>query len=280
MRPIDTNMVRTLLLSLFLMAVTPWMFHADTVRADDAKTAKPLKVLLVIGGCCHDYKGQKVVLKEGLEKRINVVVTVAFDEDRGTSHLNPIYKNDDWAKGYDVVIHDECSANVKDPKTIEKIIAPHRKGLPVVALHCALHCYRSDGWKDKATPTPWQQLLGLQSTGHGRQAPIEITYVDTKHPITTGLENWTTINEELYNNFAGGLLPTAHALARGKQTKSEAVVTWTNTYNEKTRVFCTTLGHNTKTVADDRYLELVARGLLWSCNKLDDDGKPLPGYSK
>ena len=45
---------------------------------------------------------------------------------------------------------------------------------------------------------------------------------------------------------------------------------WTNTYNGKTRVFGTTLGHNTATVADPRYLDLVTRGLLWAVDKLDD----------
>ena len=77
------------------------------------------------------------------------------------------------------------------------------------------------------------------------------------------------------------------ALARGKQvlkdnagkeTVSDFVVAWTNTYNEKTRVFATTLGHNNETVADPRYLDLVTRGLLWSTDKLDDEGKPKAGY--
>jgi type 1 glutamine amidotransferase len=35
-------------------------------------------------------------------------------------------------------------------------------------------------------------------------------------------------------------------------------------------VFATTLGHNTQTVDDPRYLDLVTRGLLWSVGKLDE----------
>ena len=31
-----------------------------------------------------------------------------------------------------------------------------------------------------------------------------------------------------------------------------------------------TIGHNTATVSDVRYLDLVTRGLLWSCDKLND----------
>jgi hypothetical protein len=26
------------------------------------------------------------------------------------------------------------------------------------------------------------------------------------------------------------------------------------------------------------YLDLVARGLLWACDKLDENGQPKPGY--
>ncbi|QNN25405.1 ThuA domain-containing protein [Planctomycetales bacterium ZRK34] len=253
-----------------------------TTTQSQARAAdiKPLKVLLVIGGCCHDYEHQKDVLKEGLEKRANVEVTLAYDPDKTTKHLNPVFESADWASGYDVIIHDECSANVADLKIIDRILKPHRDGLPAVALHCALHCFRSEGWKNPETPTPWQMFMGLQSTGHGRQAPIAVNYVDKDHPIAKGLEDWVTIKEELYNNIAGGLVKTGHPLANGKQDNNESIVTWTNLYNGKSRVFATTLGHNTETVADARYLDLVTRGLLWSCGKLNDDGTPMAGYGK
>ena len=35
-------------------------------------------------------------------------------------------------------------------------------------------------------------------------------------------------------------------------------------------MFGTTLGHNNATVADPRYLTMITRGLLWSCDKLND----------
>ena len=152
---------------------------------------------------------------------------------------------------------------------IETILKPHKDGLPGVVLHCGMHCYRTEGWNRKMA-TPWMQFTGLISTGHGPQQPIAVTYVDKRHPITEPLGDWTTVNEELYNNAAGKLEPTAHALARGIQGKAEWIVAWTNTYNGKTRVFGTTLGHNNATVADPRYLDLVTRGLLWAVDKLDD----------
>ncbi len=69
---------------------------------------KPLRALLVIGGCCHDYLMQKDILAKGISERAHVDVVIAYDPDPTTQHLNPIYKSADWASGFDVIIHDEC----------------------------------------------------------------------------------------------------------------------------------------------------------------------------
>ena len=56
----------------------------------------------------------------------------------------------------------------------------------------------------------------------------------------------------------------------GNSRTNDFVDVWTNQYGpKKTRVFSTTLGHNTETVGDSRYLDLVTRGLLWSVKKLN-----------
>ncbi len=247
-----------------------------SITARAADDVKPIRALLVIGGCCHDYQAQQHILSDGISARTHIQWTIAYDPDTGTKHLNPVYENTDWAKGFDVVIHDECSADVKDLDVIERILKPHREGLPGVVLHCGMHCYRSEGFP-KATP--WFEFTGVASTGHGPQVPISLTFVDKDHPITKGMQDWTTIREELYNNSAGKLHDTAHALARGKQnvrgrggkeSTAESVVVWTNMYNKNTRVFSTTLGHNNETVGDARYLDLVTCGLLWSVDKLND----------
>jgi hypothetical protein len=247
-----------------------------------------LRVLLITGGCCHDYAKQKDILKQGLEQRANLVVTQIHTDDGSTKPPLAILGNPDYAKGYDVIIHDECAADINDPSLIKAVLAPHRAGIPGVNLHCAIHCYRIGNPGEPATPgserAMWFDYLGLQSSGHGAQLPIAIRFTDTNHAITQGLSAWTTMNEELYNNVQ--VLPTAKALARGTQTvkheegagkETESVVAWINDY-QGTRVFSTTIGHNNATVADARYLDLVTRGLLWACGKLDDQGGILPGY--
>ena len=269
-----------------------------TASLQAADAPKPLKVLLITGGCCHDYAKQKDILKEGLEKRANVVVDEIHTDDKSTKPPLAIYGNADYAKGYDVIIHDECAAGVSEQPTVEAVLAPHRAGIPGVNLHCAMHCYRignpNEVVADLSQPHNfWFAYLGLQSSGHGPQLPIEVKILDKESPIMKGMSDWTTIKEEHYNNIK--ILDTAHPLAHGlqvvptkkkdadgKETVEEKSVdwvdVWTNLYQGKTRVFSTTLGHNNDTVGDDKYLNLVTRGVLWATGHLNDDGTPATGY--
>lgn len=260
------NRLSKLAAAAAVFSVSLMCFNQSTAaRADNAKA--PIKALFICGGCCHDYKHQKEIITKGISARANVDWTIAYDPDTSTTHLNPVYDNPDWAKGYDVIVHDECSADVKDLKIIDRILKPHRDGLPAVVLHCAMHCYRSAGWPKKVTP--WFEFTGLPSTGHGKQLPIAIQFTDPVSPITKGLQDWATIGEELYNNSMGKPLATAHPLATGTQGDNKTIVVWTNEYNGKTKVFGTTIGHNNATCADPRYLDLVTHSLLWSVGKLD-----------
>ena len=204
-----TTAIAVLSVSLFCLV------RAEFARADDEK---PIKALFICGGCCHDYAKQKDIITKGISARANVEWTIAYDPDNGTTHLNPVYNNADWSKGYDVVLHDECSADVKDLATIDRILKPHRDGLPGVVIHCGMHCYRSAGWPEKVTP--WFEFTGMQTTGHGAQLPIEIHFTDKESPITKALKDWTTIHEELYNNIAHQPLPTAHELATGGKVRT------------------------------------------------------------
>lgn len=228
----------------------------------EAKRPKPVKALLITGGCCHDYAKQKEILKRGIESRVMVEVTLVHSSDSSTKARFDMYDSPDWAKGYDVVIHDECSADVKEMPYVDNILNAHKNGVAAVNLHCAMHCYRT-GTDD------WFKFVGIHSTGHGPQKPIDISFLDRAHPITKGIENWTTINEELYNNVK--LFDTTVPLARGRQDTGskvdDFVVAWANQFG-KARVFSTTLGHNNETVGDPRYLDLVTRGLLWSVDRL------------
>jgi len=269
-------------LALALLPLSPAPCHAAS--------PKPLRVLLITGGCCHDYVAQKDILKKGIEERANVVVDQIHTDDKSTHPPLAFLGNPDYAQGYDLVIHDECASDVSDPAKVEGVLKPHRDGLPGVNLHCGMHSYRIGNPNDAVTPgTPhglWFEYLGLQSSAHGPQTPIAIHFTDKTSPIAKGLNDWTTVNEEHYNNIH--VFDSAHALAHGvqefkqrdgTQKTNDFVVAWVNEYGpKKTRVFSTTIGHNNATVEDPRYLDLVTHGVLWATGHLKKDGMPAKGY--
>jgi len=166
-----------------------------------------------------------------------------------------------------VVLLDHCVAGTRDVELVKRIVAAHET-VPAVHLHCAMHSFRNG-------TDLWFRHLGLQSTRHGPKEPVEVEYVDATHPIAEGLENWTTIKEELYNNvdiFGAQPIAMGRQVVKrdGEEKVDVAVVAWTNE-TSGARSFSTSLGHYTETVADDRYLDLVTRGLLWTLGKLNDD---------
>ena len=125
----------------------------------------PLRVLLITGGCCHQYGPQKDVLKKGIESRAHAVVEQIHTDDTSTHPPLAILGNPDYAKGYDLIIHDECAADISDPDKIKAVLKPHLDGTPGVNLHCAMHSYRVGNPNDPATfGTPhglWFEYLSL-----------------------------------------------------------------------------------------------------------------------
>ena len=222
---------------------------------------------MICGGCCHDYTEQHKILSEGVQARANIQVDVWWTNDKSVNPPLTVYDDVNWAKDYDVIIHDECAARNTDVEVMKRILEVHKK-TPAVHLHCAMHSFRNG-------TDLWFKHLGLQSTGHGPHAPIDVRFTDRQHPIVAGMDDWTIEKDELYNNAN---VFDAHALARGRQTinrngkqsTEEAIVIWTNE-KQGARSFSMSIGHYNKGVSDDRYLDLVTRGVLWTCDKLSPE---------
>jgi type 1 glutamine amidotransferase len=234
-----------------------------------AEPGKPLEVLYVTGGCCHDYEAQKKIIAEGLAARARVNVTVVHEGGESREHRVSIYGKPRWAEGYDVVFHNECFGHVNDPEFLGKIIAEHARGVPGVFMHCSMHSYRM-------TPgDEWRQLIGITSPAHGKHYPYTVKLV-ADHPILTGLpREWEMPQEELY--YSDRVWPSATPLGEAFSREREAMQTviWTNDYRG-TRVFGTTIGHYNHTVEMPEFLDLLTRGTLWAAGRLRDDGTPAP----
>jgi type 1 glutamine amidotransferase len=238
-----------------------------------AAEPKPIKALMITGGGSHDYTAQRKTLEEGLKARLNIDLTI-LQEGTEREHMHSAYNNPDWAKGYDVIIHNECFGTVKDVPFIEKIAAPHKAGVPAVILHASVHAYRY------AETDVWRDILGQKSMRHENRQDMLIKLLDAKSPIMRGFPAEVMDPQDenyMIEKVWPGVTPLAKAI--GQTTNNENTVVWTHTEG-KVRAFVTTLGHLDATMKQDWYLDMVARGVLWSVGKLKDDGSPMPGYGR
>jgi type 1 glutamine amidotransferase len=241
-------MKRRLLASAFVALVAIAAAHA----------AQPIRALIITGGCCHDYPFQAQALMDGMKKFGDVTWTVVNEGGNGTRGQIALYDNPDWAKPYDVIVHNECFADTTDEAYIRKITAAHKAGKPAVVIHCAMHTYRAAKIDD------WREFLGVTSRRHDHQSEYPVKPVLASHPIMRGFPaKWVTPMDELY--IIEKLWPTARALATSvsEQDGKEYPTMWINDYHG-TRVFGTTFGHGNATWKDPVFITVVARGILWA----------------
>ena len=218
---------------------------------------RPIRALLVCGGCCHDYTRQKQIISKGVSARANVVWTLVQQGGTATDSYIPLYRDKNWSEGYDIVIHNECFSDAKEKEWVENIVRPHREGLPAMLIHCAMHSYRTGD-------NTWFEFVGMQSPGHGPHYSYTVENVKSDHPAMQGFgKTFVAPKGELYHSIK--LFDTATVLGHAKRMSDgePQVCIWTNKYG-KGNVFATTVGHYNETMAEPKWLDMFTKGLLWS----------------
>jgi type 1 glutamine amidotransferase len=225
------------------------------------KAAGPIRALLITGGCCHDYAAQAKALAEATEKLGPITWTVVNEGGTTKNAKIKLYDDPNWAKAYDVVVHNECFADLNDIDYTRKITAAHKGGTPAVVIHCAMHTYRVLQQDD------WREFLGVTSRRHDEQKLYPVTPVKKDHPAMRGFPaTWTTPMDELY--IIEKVWPKTTVLATGvSEADGKTYPTiWTNDY-AGTRIFGTTWGHGMATWHDPVYLNLLAHGVRWAAGR-------------
>lgn len=244
---------------------------AATVHAQEPE---PIEALYVTGGGWHDYDTQKQIVTEGLSERVNINWTIEYEAGDDSGRWPERFEQDDWLADYDVVVYHFCVTDVPGAEAVEGVVQEHvAHGVPAMFMHCAIHSMRAD-------TTKWFEFGGVRSHRHESKHPYTVEVLEADHPIMQGFpeDGWETpagelyVIEEVYENT------TPLAEAYGEDTEEDHPVIWTNDY-EGVRVFGTTIGHHNVTVESPVYLDLIGRGLLWSVDKIEDDGSPAEGYS-
>jgi hypothetical protein len=217
----------------------------------------PINAMIVTGGPFHDYTTQSKVLMDTLNAVMPITWTVVQGMSNVTNVKLPLYDNPDWAKGMDIVIHNECWADRNLPAEIVQNIT--RANVPRMFIHCTLHSYRV------MTDDSWRELIGMTSKRHTRTHNILLKWIEGD-PITAGLPPFVTPFDELY--VIDKVWPGAKALATAVSPEDGMTypLVWTHDYRG-TRVFGTTLGHGNETFHTNQFKELLTRGFRWALKR-------------
>jgi type 1 glutamine amidotransferase len=223
--------------------------------------APRIRALVVSGGGYHDYAYQAKALMDAVGRRLPVDWTLVKEGD-GTLTKYVLFNNPDWANGFDLVVHNECSADVTDEAFIRRITEAHRvRQVPGLVIHCAMHTYRA------ATTDAWREFLGVTTRRHTQPHRISVKLAKPDHPILQGFKaDWVTPVDELY--VIEKLWPNAQALASAVSPEDghDYPLAWVNDYGGA-RIFGTTLGHGNDTWADTTYQDLLLRAVKWALKR-------------
>jgi type 1 glutamine amidotransferase len=234
----------------------------------DAFAGQPrINALVVSGGGYHDYSLQARILVDSVSKALPVDWTVAIQGGRGTTGRQPLLDSSTWAKGFDIVVHNQCFADTTDEALLRRITGAHRGGPPAIVIHCAMHTYRA------AQVDTWREFLGVTTRRHTRSHNISVKVAAKDHSIMKGFkEDWVTPVDELY--VIDKFWPSSKALATAvsPEDQKEYPLAWVSDYGG-TRVFGTTLGHGNETWNDPVFQDLLVRAFKWAVNR-EQAGQP------
>ncbi len=253
---------------LLSFVLAPICLFAQPEKGEAGQSA-PLRVLYVTGGGWHDYEGQtpivKAIIKDALgEVDITVSVVGGFGRQNPDFNFHPAFKEEDWAEGFDLVVYNKCnSPGFSDDEWVERIVTPHREGLPAVLIHGTLHNF----WPDEERTGLWNQFCGITSRNHEPRAPVTTTVEMPDHPIMAGLpEQWSHEPGELYR--AHGMQEGVKSLATGISGEGEEHTTvWAHQFGQG-RVFGTTIGHATEIFEGEEFQRLLKQGIQWAVGRL------------
>ena len=238
------------------LAVLLAMSGKSLCSAEDARSTA--RVLLVTG---EDYKGHKwketyPVLKAGLDKDPRLTVHVLTDlKTLATARL----------ADYDAVILHFKNYDPKVPgrKAYDNLVQFVEDGGGLMILHFG--CGAFEEFKDDFVKVVGRVWFGMKPPAGRRQhdprGEFAVTIPKIDHPITKGMNDFTTL-DELYTCLEGDAPITTVATAVSKIDHKTYPIAFTFPYG-KGRVFQSMLGHDTVAFAADGPAELHRRGCAW-----------------
>lgn len=189
---------------------------------------------------------------------------ISFSEDPGSFTKENL-------GNYDVVLFNNTTQNVLPEESQRQALKSHiRGGGGFVGIHAASDTLYEWEWYGK--------LIGAYFRGHPRGMQLATVKVeDPDHPTMKDLGESFEIRDEWYW-FRSNPREHVHVLATLDRTSHQDLIDydpdyeadhpiiWCNEFDGG-RVWYTALGHNADPVRDERFIEMLRRGIVWASEK-------------
>jgi len=205
-----------------------------------------IKTLLLVGGTIHDWKGIGDVVVKTLAK------TGKFDVTRVDKDLDAFLA--DRIAPYDLVVF-YWTLGKLTPEQKRGVLDHVAKGKGFVTFHSGADSFRGD--KD------WHKFVGGHFIGHPRYRQYQVSITEVKHPITKGIDEFMTTDEQYFLDYdKDNLTVLGNGLHKGKLMPA----LWVKTHG-KGRVFYSGSGHDVKALEQPIFKKLLVRACLWAAGR-------------
>ena len=206
-------------------------------------SAKP-KVLLLLGGEIHDWKG----VGDSVQKTLQA--SDLFEITRVENDLS--YFTAEKLSAFNVVVF---------YWTLGTLTTEQRTGLLETVAAGKTHFVTFHSGADSFRGDPaYSAFVGGHFVGHPAYRQFEVSFTPVDHPITKGLEDRFFQTDEQY------LLdydPRVTVLAQGIHRGSLMPSIWVKKWGEG-RVFYTGMGHDPKACEADMFKKIITRATAWA----------------
>lgn len=231
---------------------------------------KPRKALLLTGNHHPAHPWQKT----SLQVKSIVEENTAFFVDISTN-IEDLSQYD--LEDYDALILNY--ANWEDPNTLsdeskKSFVNYLKEGGGLIVLHFANGAFHFS--LPNAGTSDWPEYREIVSrvwdhqadSGHDKYGEFMVNVSSHKHPITSGVENFSTF-DELYFNQKGERPIEPLLTAKSNITGKEEPLAWVYSY-DKGRVFQTLLGHDARSFSAKQFQMVLSNAIKWVAKENKD----------
>ncbi len=201
-----------------------------------------IKTLVFAGGQIHDFKGCGAAAVDALSAVDDFDITYVEDDLDAlvAPNLDP----------YDLIVFYYTVGEITDAQK-NGLLNFVASGKGYAGFHSAADSFREC--------PEYRAMVGGHFTTHPHYREYQVSVVDSEHPITKDLVEFTVKDEQYILDYD----PRVHVLASALWKGSAMPVAWTKSWG-KGRVFYLALGHDAAASQHEMFRLMLQRGALWA----------------